>query len=86
MRPKRSFNVHGPGAAIALIEACRKALPLRATDNSEAPNTVMMLISDGDSGTVTWVNFEGRSSLIVKGHLAEDGDPTRSEDWIVNRN
>lgn len=73
-------------AAIALIEATRKVLPVRAADSSDVPDTAMKLSSYDDSATVTWVNFEGRSHLIVKGRLTEGGDPTRPEDWIVNRN
>jgi hypothetical protein len=73
-------------AAIALVEATRKVLPVRAADNSDVPDTAMTLSSYDDSAIVTWVNFEGRSHLIVKGWLAEGGDPTRPEDWIVNRN
>jgi len=73
-------------AAIALIEATRKVLPVRTADISDVPNTAMTLSSYDDSGIVSWVNFEGRSHLMVKGWLAEGGDPTRPEDWIVNRN
>lgn len=73
-------------AAIALIEATRSLLPVRAADSSDVPDTAMTLSSYDDSATVVWVNFEGRSHLIVKGRLAEGGDPTRPEDWIVNRN
>ena len=73
-------------AAIALIEATRSLLPVRAADSSDVPDTAMTLSSYDDSATVVWVNFEGRSHLIVKGRLAEGSDPTRPEDWIVNRN
>lgn len=71
-------------AAIALIKATRKVLPVRTADNSDVPDTAMTLSSSDNSGSVTWVNFEGRSWLIVKGRLANGGDPTRPEDWIVD--
>lgn len=71
-------------AAIALIEATRKVLPVRAADISDVPDTAMTLSSDGNSGTVAWVNFEGRSHQLVRGQLTEGGDPTRPQDWIVN--
>ena len=72
-------------AATALIEATRKVLHLVADDSSDVPDTAMTLSSWNDSAAVTWVNLEGRSHLIVKGRLAEGGDPTQSDDWIVNR-
>jgi len=81
-------RVRGPissDSAIALIEASRKVLPVRSADTIDVPDTVMMLRSYDDSGTVTWVNFEGRAHLIVKGRLAEGGDPTQPDDWIVNK-
>ncbi len=71
-------------AAVALIEATRNELPVRAADIRDVPITAMTLSSDGDSGTVVWVNFEGRSHQLVRGQLAEGGDPTRPQDWIVN--
>ena len=72
-------------AAIGLIEATRKVLPLVADDGIAVPDTVMQIFSDDDSATVVWVSFEGRSRLLMKGHLAEGGDPTQPDDWIVNR-
>ena len=72
-------------AAIALIEATRTVLPVRAAATSDVPDTAMTLSSYDDSATVTWVNFEGRSHLIVKGWLAKGGDPARPENWIVNK-
>ena len=80
-------RVRGPissDAAMALIEATRKVLPISTADRSDVPDTVMALSSYDDSAIVNWVNFEGRSRLIVKGRLAEGGDPTRPEDWIVS--
>lgn len=73
-------------AAIALIKATSKVLPVRTADNSDVPDTAMTLSSSDDSGTVHWTNFKGRSYLIVKARLAEGGDPTRPEDWIVTGN
>lgn len=73
-------------AAIAFIEATRRLLPVKSVDSDDVPNTAMMLSSYDDSATVAWVNFEGQSHLMVKGELAEGGDPTRPEDWIVNIN
>jgi hypothetical protein len=80
-------RVRGPissDAAIALIEATRKVLPVRTADVSDVPDTAMTLHSYDDSGTVAWVNFDGRSHQRVKGQLSEGGDPTRPQDWIVN--
>jgi hypothetical protein len=71
-------------AAIALIEATRRLLPVKSVDSDDVPDTAMMLSSYDNSATVSWVNFEGRSHLMVKGELAEGGDPARPEDWIVN--
>ena len=73
-----------PLAAVALIEATRKALPARTADNSDVPDSAMTLSSHDDIGIVTWVNFEGHSHQIVKSRLIEGGDPTRSQDWIVD--
>ena len=71
-------------AAVALIEATRKVLPVRTANSSDVPDTAMTLSSYDDSGTVAWVNFEGRSHQIVRGRLTEGGDPARPQDWIVN--
>lgn len=75
----------GSEAAIALIEATRKVLPVRTADNSDVPDTAMTLRSDDDGGTVAWVNFEGHAHQLVRGQLTEGGDPTLPQDWIVNR-
>jgi hypothetical protein len=71
-------------AAVALIEATRKVLPVRVNDLSDVPDTAMMLRSYDDSATVSWVNFKGRAHQLVKARLVEGGDPTRSQDWIAN--
>ena len=74
----------GSGAALALIEASRKLLPARVARPSDVPDTAMKLSSYDDGATVIWVNFEGNSYLMVEGQLAEGGDPTRPDDWIVH--
>ena len=74
----------GSGAALALIEASRKLLPVRVSGTSDVPDTAMKLSSYDDSATVIWVNFEGSSYLMVDGQLAEGGDPTRPDGWIVH--
>jgi hypothetical protein len=71
-------------AAIALIEATRRLLPVKSADSDDVPDTAMTLSSYDVSATVVWTNFEGRSHLMVKGELVEGGDPTRPDDWIVN--
>lgn len=70
-------------AAVALIEATRKVLPVRTVDTSDVPDTAMTLSSYENSATVTWVNFEGRSHRRVRGRLTEGGDPAQPQDWLV---
>jgi len=81
-------RITGPiefNAAIALIEATREVLPLAADDGIAVPDTVMMISSYDDSATVTWISFQGIPGLTMTANLAEAGDPTQSDDWIVNR-
>ena len=75
----------GFSAAMALIEATGRVLPLVADDGIAVPDTVRNISSFEDSANVVWVNFEGDSSLFFNGHLVEGGDPARSDDWIVNK-
>ena len=74
----------GSNAAIALIEATREALPISADDAVVVPDTAMKISSYDDSATVAWVSFEGGSSLLMKAHLADGGDPNRPGDWILS--
>ena len=81
-------RVTGPigfSAAMALIEASRQVLPLVADEGIAAPDTVRNISSFDDSANVVWVNFEGNSAILIEGHLAEGGDPTLPDDWIVSR-
>jgi len=70
-------------AAVALIEATRKVLPVADNENSDVPVTAMLLSSYDDSAHVVWVNFAGEASLIIRGRVSAGGDPTRVDDWVV---
>ena len=70
-------------AAMAFIEATRKALPAPTAWNADVPDTATMLSSYDGRGHVSWVNREGSASQVVKARLREGGDPTRVEDWII---
>ena len=70
-------------AAMAFIEATRKALPVATAWNADVPDTATILTSYDDHGHVGWVNREGSASQIVKARLREGGDPTRAEDWMI---
>lgn len=79
-------RVTGPissDAAVAFLEATRRVLPARDDANSDVPDTAMKLSSFGDSAHVVWVNFEGRAHQVVKGRVAEGGDPALADDWVV---
>ena len=82
-------RVTGPietAAAMALIEATRKTLPLVA-DGAPVPGTARNINSWGDEASVTimWVDFDGEApSIFLRGQVAEGGDPTRPDDWIVS--
>lgn len=81
-------RVTGPigfSAAMALIEASRQVLPLVADEGIAAPDTVRNISSFDDSANVVWVNFEGNSAILIRGNLAEGGDPALPDDWIVSR-
>lgn len=81
-------RVTGPigfSAAMALIEASRQVLPLVADDGIAVPDTVRNISSFDDGANVVWVDFEGGSSILIAGQLAEGGDPAQPDDWIVNR-
>jgi len=75
----------GSNAAMALIEATTKALRISADDGIAVPDTVMMISSFDDSAIVTWISFQGTPSLVMTANLAEGGDPTQPDNWIVNR-
>ncbi|MGH8193861.1 MAG: hypothetical protein ACREQ8_05570 [Woeseiaceae bacterium] len=81
-------RVTGPigfSAAMALIEASRQVLPLVADEGIAVPDTVTNISSFDDGANVVWVNFQGDSAILIRGHLAEGGDPAQPDDWIVNR-
>lgn len=73
-------------AAMALIEATRRVLPLVSNDGLVIPDTVRNISSSDDGGArVSWVNFEGGSFVQIVGQLPEGADPTQPGDWIVNK-
>lgn len=81
-------RVTGPiefSAAMALIEASRQVLPLVADDGIAMPDTARNISSFEGGANVVWVNFESDSSVLLKGELAEGGDPAQPAAWIVNR-
>ena len=81
-------RITGPiesNAAIALIEATRKVLPLVTDEGFAVPDTVTQVCSYDDSASVVWGSSKGNASLLMQGRLAEGGDPAKPDDWIVHR-
>ena len=75
----------GFSGAMALIEASRQVVPLVADEGVAVPDTVRNISSYDGSASVVWVNFEGNSAMLLRGQLAEGGDPAQPSDWIISR-
>ena len=71
----------GPEAALALIQATRATVQASRTGSSAIPETVIMILAEGDGYQVTWGSREGYQELAVNAHLRDDGNPARPEDW-----
>ena len=80
-------RVIGPievGAALALIEATRAALPQLA-GAGEIPDTVRSIKSDDFGTRVVWVDTDdGKRLVVLEGQLAAGGNPSDPGDWIVS--
>ena len=75
----------GLSGAIALIEASRQVVSVVADEGVAVPDTVSYITSYDDGASVTWVNFERNSAILIEGQIAEGGDPAQPGDWIVSR-
>ena len=87
----QSFEVRMSGpiesdAALALIEATRRALPSELEDGSATPETAINLIpkADGSSYLVVWGELEGYGTIMMEAHVLDGADASVPEGWLAS--